>query len=232
MHTCIVGISFYRAAASDTLETTAHIFNERGEGVIVRGGTAHVSSEDRQPHPLIADASSLLADALAMYKREHYTLPARVVIHKSSRFTAEEHDGFNTAADDRDLYALDLIWVTNSDDALVFRPGNAPPLRGTSVTLGPAEHLIYTKGSVDFYLTYPGMYVPRPLGLWPARLTISPRELGTEILALSKMNWNQSRLDARLPITLKTADQIKHILRFCDLPSRSPVDTPSTCETR
>lgn len=217
LHTCFVGISFYRAAASDTLETAvAHIFNERGEGVIVRGGTAHVSSEDRQPHLLTADASSLLANALAMYKREHHTLPARVVIHKSSRFTAEENDGFTAAADDRELHALDLIWVTNSEDALVFRPGNAPPLRGTFMTFGPAEHLIYTKGSVDFYLTYPGMYVPRPLGLRPTRLTISPRELGTEILALSKMNWNQSRLDARLPITLKTADQIKHILRFCD----------------
>jgi hypothetical protein len=84
------------------------------------------------------------------------------------------------------------------------------------MTLGPSEHLIYTKGSVDFYSTYPGMYVPRPLGLRPARLTISPRELGTEVLALSKMNWNQSRLDARLPITIKTADQAKRILRFCD----------------
>jgi hypothetical protein len=215
--TCYVGISFYRAADSGTLDTAvAHIFNERGEGVIVRGGTAHVSSEDRQPHLLADDASSLLANALAVYKREHHTLPARVVIHKSSRFTAGENDGFTAAADDRDLHALDLVWVTSSEDALVFRPGNAPPLRGTFMTLGPDEHLIYTKGSVDFYSTYPGMYVPRPLGLRPARLTISPRELGTEILALSKMNWNQSRLDARLPITLKTADQVKHILRFCD----------------
>jgi hypothetical protein len=217
LHTCYVGISFYRAAASDTLETAvAHIFNELGEGVIVRGGTAHVSSEDRQPHLAAADASSLLANALAMYKREHYNLPARLVIHKSSRFTAGENDGFTAAADERDLHALDLVWVTSSEDALVFRPGNAPPLRGTFMTLSPREHLIYTKGSVDFYLTYPGMYVPRPLGLRPARLTISPRELGTEILALSKMNWNQSRLDARLPITLKTAEQVKHILRFCD----------------
>jgi hypothetical protein len=217
LHTCYVGISFYRAAAAGTLDTAvAHIFNERGEGVIVRGGTAHVSSEDLQPHLLAADASSLLANALAVYKREHHTLPARVVIHKSSRFTAGENDGFTTAADNRDLHALDLVWVTSSEDALVFRPGNAPPLRGTFMTLGPDEHLIYTKGSVDFYSTYPGMYVPRPLGLRPARLTISPRELGTEILALSKMNWNQSRLDARLPITLKTADQVKHILRFCD----------------
>jgi hypothetical protein len=72
-----------------------------------------------------------------------------------------------------------------------------------------------TTGSVEFYSTYPGMYVPRPLGLRPSRLTLSPRELGTEILALSKMNWNQSRLDARPLITLKTTDQVEQILRFC-----------------
>jgi hypothetical protein len=52
--------------------------------------------------------------------------------------------------------------------------------------------MIYTKGSVDFHSAYPGMYVPRSVGLRPARLTISPRELAAEILALSKMNWNQS----------------------------------------
>jgi hypothetical protein len=60
------------------------------------------------------------------------------------------------------------------------------------------------------------MYVPRPVGLRPARLTISPRELGTEILSLSKVNWNHSRLDGRFPITLQTTEQVKQILRFCD----------------
>jgi hypothetical protein len=33
---------------------------------------------------------------------------------------------------------------------------------------------------------------------------------------LSKMNWNQARLDGRLPITLRTAEQVKRVLRFCD----------------
>lgn len=215
--TCYVGVSFYRTAESDSLDTAvAHIFNERGDGVIVRGGTAHVSREDRQPHLLAIDANGLLLNALRVYRREHRTLPARVVIHKSSRFTADETAGFTAAADDRELHALDLIWITNSEEALIFRPGEAPPLRGTFMTLGSTEHMIYTKGSVDFYSTYPGMYVPRPLGLRPARLTISPRELGTEVLALSKVNWNQSRLDGRFPITLQTAEQVKHILRFCD----------------
>jgi hypothetical protein len=215
--TCYVGVSFYRAADAETLDTAvAHIFNERGDGVIVRGGTAHVSRDDRQPHLLATDANNLLRNALGVYKREHRTLPARVVVHKSSRFTADEIAGFTTAADDRELHALDLIWITNSEDAMIFRPGDAPPLRGTFMTLGLTEHMIYTKGSVDFYSTYPGMYVPRPVGLRPARLTISPRELAVEILALSKMNWNQSRLDGRFPITLRTAEQVKQILRFCD----------------
>ncbi len=179
-------------------------------------GPRTISSEDRQPHLPADDASALLSSALAVYKREHHTLPARVIIHKSSRFTEEETGGFTVAADEQDLHALDLVWVTGSEDTMIFRQGNAPPLRGTFMTLSPAEHVIYTRGSVDFYSTYPGMYVPRPLGLRPARLTISPRELGTETLALSKMNWNQSRLDARYPITLQTTDQAKQILRFCD----------------
>ena len=39
--------------------------------------------------------------ALDAYRREHRTLPARVVLHKSSAFTADEIDGFEGAADER-----------------------------------------------------------------------------------------------------------------------------------
>jgi hypothetical protein len=53
------------------------------------------------------------------------------------------------------------------------------------------------------------------VGIRPALLTRSPRDVATELLALSKMNWNQVRLDARLPITLRTAEQVKRVLRFC-----------------
>lgn len=30
------------------------------------------------------------------------------------------------------------------------------------------------------------------------------------------MNWNQTRLDGKLPVTLRTAEQVKRILRFCE----------------
>ena len=214
---CFVGISFYHGHDGTSLDTAvAHVFNERGDGVIVRGGAAHISKEDNQPHLNAADAHTLLQTALDAYRREHHTLPARVVIHKSSRFVADEIAGLDSAAEARDLDALDLIWITDSEYAQLLRPGAAPPLRGTLLTLSPDEHALYTGGSIEFYSTYPGMYVPHPIGIRPALLTRSPREVAMELLALSKMNWNQARLDGRYPITLRTAEKVKRVLRFCD----------------
>ena len=79
----------------------------------------------------------------------------------------DEVEGFESAADARDLAALELVWITNSEEARLFRPGAAPPLRGTLLTLDQEEHVLYTGGSVEFYSTYPGLYVPHPIGSAP-----------------------------------------------------------------
>lgn len=214
--TCYVGVSFFRSTTRDTLDTAvAQVFNERGDGVIVRGGPARVTSEDRQPHLDHDDAATLLMTALDTYRLEHHTQPARVVLHKSSSFTDAEATGFRSAADERQLDTLELSWITNSDDIRLFRRGTAPPLRGTLLTLGGDELVLYTKGSVEFYGTYPGMYIPRPIGIRSIGERRSPQEQAREVLALTKMNWNVSRLDGRLPVTLRTANQVKSILRFC-----------------
>ena len=213
---CYVGVAFYRNSGSATLDTSvAQVFNERGDGVIVRGGPARVSRDDLQPHLSQDDGHALLLNALDTYHREHRTLPARVVLHKTSSFTAAEVNGFQAAADERRLDTLELSWITGSEGARLFRPGAAPPLRGTLLTLSDHEIVLYTKGSVEFYSTYPGMYVPQPIGIRPAQPIRSARDIGCETLALTKMNWNQTRLDGRHPVTLRTANQVKAILRFC-----------------
>jgi hypothetical protein len=93
--TCYIGISFYKTLDRSKLYTsTAQIFNERGEGVILRGGQAEQTKDDRQPYLPAADAAELLSNALALYRREHRNLPARVVLHKTSRFIPEELKAF------------------------------------------------------------------------------------------------------------------------------------------
>lgn len=220
--TCFVGVSFYQAGGDGNLETAvAQVFNERGDGVVVRGESSVPRGDDRQPHLSGEGAGQLLLSALDEYRREHRTEPARVVIHKTSSFTGPESDGFRSAAEDRRLDALDLTWVTSSEGIRAYRRGQAPPLRGTMMELGDDEAVLYTKGSIDFYSTYPGMYVPTPISIRALSPTKSIRALADEVMALSKMNWNQTRLDGRLPVTLRTAEQVKRVLRFVD--SSAPV---------
>lgn len=212
--TCYVGITFYRSTDRETLQTSvAQVFNQRGDGVIVRGAPAKVTRSDRQPHLAPGDAQSLLAEALRCYRSEHGNLPARAVLHKTSSYTPDEAAGFRAAADDADITTLEMLWLPASDPARLFRPAQHPPLRGTLLSIDGQRHVLYTRGSVPFYGTYPGMYIPSPLPFRLAETESSPEYLADEILALAKMNWNQTQLDARQPITIRTADQVGQILR-------------------
>ncbi len=61
-----MGISFYRALDGSALHTSvAQVFDERGDGIIVRGGTAQIAKEDRQPHLDAEGAERLLAEVLS-----------------------------------------------------------------------------------------------------------------------------------------------------------------------
>src|ERR1700691_965074 len=63
---CHVGVSFYRSLDRQALLTSvAQVFNERGEGVVVRGGHASISKDDRQAHLPESHAYDLLKNALA-----------------------------------------------------------------------------------------------------------------------------------------------------------------------
>lgn len=222
--TCYVGVSFYRTANGQELHTAvAQIFNERGDGVVVRGGTAQISKSDRQPHLALSGARKLLLDALAEYRSTHGHQPARIVVHKTSKFTPGEIDGFYTAADERDIDQVDLLWIQRRGAPRLHRTGQLPPLRGTTVQLDARSLLLYTRGSVPYFRTYPGMYVPQPLLIRSASQGTDPLLAGTDILALSKMNWNNAQLDERDPLTLRTAYRVGSILKH--VPSDARIAT-------
>ena len=81
------------------------------------------------------------------------------------------------------------------------------------LSLDDQRHLLYTHGSVPFYSTYPGLYVPVPLAFRTIDCESSPAQLADELLALTKMNWNQTQLNTRKPITLETSKRVGDILR-------------------
>jgi hypothetical protein len=211
---CYVGVSFYETLDKAALLTSvAQVFNERGEGLAVRGATAARDKDDRQPHLEGQGARDLLDKALRAYRDEHHHLPARVVLHKTSTYNAAEMEGFRAAADEHNLASLDLLSLGESA-ARLFRVGQYPPLRGTLAQFDDTRVSLYTRGSVDFFQTYPGLYVPQPLFVRLAAVDETPRFLAHEILALSKMNWNNTQFDGHEPITTQAARQVGKIIKY------------------
>jgi hypothetical protein len=156
-------------------------------------------------------------NAMKIYKREHRHPPARIIIHKTTAFDGAEQAGMLDARDALDLDLCELVWISNPHVRL-HRDAYHPPLRGTFLNLGN-EGVLYTRGSVEWFETYAAMYVPRPISLRPALIERSMTDIAAEVLALSKMNWNSTRFDGRVPVSIRTARRVADIIRHM------PVDT-------
>jgi hypothetical protein len=211
--TCYVGVSFFRSVAGDRLMTSvAQVFDERGEGLIMQGGSASYDKDDRTPHLSKEDAQELLANGLATYRREHKTMPARVVMHKTSYFNADEKKGFKLAAEIEKLEVLDLVSVRRSG-ARVLRAGDSPMVRGTAMLFDGKSGIVYLKGTVPYFKVYPGAYIPRALEFVCEDGESGASEIARELVGLSKLNFNNTQFDSGDPITVRAARRVGDILK-------------------
>ena len=60
------------------------------------------------------------------------------------------------------------------------------------------------------------MYIPQPLDLRIVHSEESPTFLAREILGLTKMNWNNTQLDGKYPVTLGCARKVGEIMKYLD----------------
>jgi len=213
---CALGVAFYQSRDYKSLQTSlAQIFDELGHGLILRGTPVDIDkgSDDRTPHLTSDAASKLFIGGLKEYKNAMGHLPARVVIHKSSNFNHAEMKGFEEAAQELRISVVDFVTVMDSKLRLL-RNGSYPPYRGTLLSIDDHRHLLYTRGSVWYYQTYPGMFIPQPIELRVVKSEESPNFIANEILGLSKMNWNNTQFDGKYPVTLGCARKVGEILKY------------------
>jgi len=144
---CFVGISFFRPEGDDKslLRTSvAQVFTDGGEGFVLQGDQFEWDSKKQQekaPHLSREEAKTLLEQVLKTYEEQIQCQPRKVVIHKSSRYTADERAGFEDALRGISHYALVTI---GRRGICCLRPGNKPTLRGTLVDFGKKRGLLYT----------------------------------------------------------------------------------------
>lgn len=211
--TCFVGISFFRPLGEPSFirASIAQAFNEHGDGLVLRGQKFRWDDElGKSPHMPAHLAEQLVKEVLERYKIECKQLPRRVVIHKSSRYTPDERDGFKKALNN--IPEVDLVTVGTSGNFRLFREGEYPPLRGTLMQIGD-NHFLYTTGYIPELKKYPHGHVPTPLRIVDHYGDTAKTQLLNEILSLTKMNWNTANVDGAFPITLQFARLVGEILR-------------------
>lgn len=211
---CFIGVSFFRPLGeTSTLRTSVvQAFDEDGEGLVLRGHDFHWDEhrQGKSPHLTEELAGRLIDMVLDRYERERKHLPRRVVLHKSSRFDPAERAGFEHAL--RRVNEYDLVALTRDDEVRLVRAGRYPPLRGTSFSTGDVSYL-YTTGYLPSQERYDHGHVPSPLQVIDHVGDTARSQLLSEILVLTKMNWNSANMEALMPITLSFSRLVGDVLR-------------------
>lgn len=214
--TCFAGISFYKSRDKKTIQTSVtQIFNENGKGVILRGSPIEQHKDDREPHLSKEQAYDLMIKSLNEYYEAMKIYPQRLVVHKSSNYSDGEIEGLKKATREVNINSLDLVTIMPTKLRL-YNEGIYPPKRGTMLSLDDSTHLLYTRGFVDYYGTYPGRYIPNPIEVRLFTFDESPEQICKEILALTKMNWNNTQFDRRYPITIDCSRKVGEILKYIE----------------
>ena len=209
--TCYVGVSFYRNLLNPNLnlETSmAQVFTHSGEGFVLRGSDVTVDEYTREPRLTRTQAYDLLDDSIEKYTEKVGTTPNRVVIHKTSLFSEEEKLGFDGAIGE---LPKDYVTISKNVDLRFLRTGKYPVLRGTVISFTSSQHLLYTTGFTPRIRTYPGLRIPRPL-LITHYGDSEIKLICSEILGLTKLNWNTTAFSTQLPITLEFAQRVGKVL--------------------
>jgi hypothetical protein len=216
--TCYVGVSFFREFTENHLRTSlAQAFTHTGDGFVLRGKPFEWDrSQGPSPHLSAANARDLLSEVIDVYKRHRSgcnpgadVRPERVVVHKSSRFSPEELQGFKEALQNVPFWDLVAFGKRGTQ---FLRLGQYPPLRGTWVRFDDSNYLLYTQGYVPFLRTYPGMRSPQPQEILELHGTSPADMVMREILALTKLNWNSADFSCDEPITLAFSRRVGEIL--------------------
>jgi hypothetical protein len=167
----------------------------------------------------------VIARSLSLYQRKHAgDYPKRVVIQKNTEFKPYEVDGCFDAL--MHTPNVELVHVQQScgwrgiQIAAPHKPHAYPCRRGTTFQLGDYETLLWTQGNLpqvtqdgrtDFFKE--GKGVPEPLLLVRYAGIGLMDDLCKEVLALTKMDWNNDGPYDRLPVTLSFAQMLAKVVK-------------------
>src|SRR5271166_5899809 len=232
--TAYIGISYaVRPPDSDRprfVTCCSQVFDAEGSGLEFVAYDAH-EVEVQRDNPFLSrtEMFRVMTRSLDLYRRRHAgRSPRRVMVHKTTEFKPGEVDGSMEAL--HLCEAVDLVQVVEDVGWRGVRvdhgahgtkkgtPAAFPVSRGTVISLGPREALLWTHGNVQGVSERDSYFqgarsTPRPVRLVRHAGHGPWDDTSRAALALSKMNWNNDSLYDPLPVTMAYAQVLARVVK-------------------
>ena len=219
---CYVGLA-YRRDERDRRSAccAAQMFLDSGDGVVFVGEFGPWYSEDSKEFHLDPKAAEgLLRGTIDTYMQQDGRQLKEIFLHARSGLNREELEGFRRACPK----GVKLVGIRvrkdrigprlyrHDDHPQPARRGMYPILRGTFWRRTERHGLLFTSGFKPRIGSYDGWEVPVPLQVTIQHGEADLVQVATDILGLTKLNYNACSLGESQPITVKYSDRIGEVL--------------------
>ena len=203
----------------------SHLYSADGQGLKYKLSKLKDFYLDKRNNPFLTEdeAYKLGLNIKELFYKSFTELPKRVVIHKRTPFKKEEVDGLVKCLSSAGISDIQLLEINYEDGAMSFaydknfNIDKFPVRRGLCFPINGNTMLLYTHGIAPsvrnpfFKYIQGGKTVPIPLKIVNHYGSGDMVQIATEILGLSKMNWNSFGLYSKLPCTIESSNQLARI---------------------
>lgn len=213
---CYIGL-VYKNIPNDPNDhacCAAQMFLSEGDGVVFRGANGPWKTGDYEYHLDAGAAANLIDMVLESYRSKHGRPPKELFIHGQTSFNDEEWKAFEKATPSGTNVVGVRIKSTGGETKL-FRDGDYPVLRGTALLLDARNAYLWSTGYVPQLDTYIGPETPNPLFITAPRSKAETPAMETilsDIMGLTKINYNSCNFNDGLPVTVRFANMIGEVL--------------------
>jgi hypothetical protein len=226
-----VGLSYaIRGGTRDGFVTCcSQVFDADGGGMDFVAYDIGEGIDLENPHLSRDQMRAVMSRSVRLYQERHAGhLPQRVVVHKTTSFRDDEGDAVIDAwAACREIECVRVQsstpWrgvqlVAPNPGPGKSQPDNWPVRRGTMQFLSGRDALLYVNGtapglgsgSANFYQG--GKSIPSPLLITRDAGSGPLEQTASDVLALSKMDWNNDALYDPLPVTIRYSQTLARVI--------------------
>lgn len=222
-----IGYSVMNApTGSNVVVGCSHIYSSDGRGMKYKLSKIHDYSFDRKKNPYLSEeeAYRIGLNIKELFYKSFSELPKRVVVHKRTPFRKDEVKGLVESLSSAGVKNIELLEIIYEDNLKCFALNESctcvdgyPVRRGMCFPIDNNTMYLFTHGIAPSVISpnrkyfQGGKSVPLPLKVVKHYGSGDMAQIATEILGLSKMNWNSFGLYSKLPCTIESSNEIARI---------------------